>query len=241
MKTCPEFSLFYWAVAFCTFLSTLEWRAIDPYHVVASKHLFLYFSVFLSFFQSSSAEAGVADRWALDINTENLGDFPICLWVLAMWSRVVGWDGGYSPGSAFQSFCIMWKSAFAAPLSPFSFAARRKNKQDWFYLCKAWKHNFVLFGTSRWDRSYFQLLLYSQGVTTDSSACFICQIFFFFLQLMPFLTKPQRDLCLLPGSVAGYILQIVLSSLWTTCKILKCLIEYRTFARYISDSRICLI
>lgn len=159
MKTCPEFSLSYWTVAFCT----LEWRAIDPYHVVASKHLFLYFSVFLSFFQSSSAEAGVAYRWALDINTESLGDFPICLWVLAMWSRVVGWDGGYSPGSAFQSFCIMWKSAFAAPLSLFSFAARRKNKQDWFYFCKAWKHNFVLFGTSMGQKLFSTAPVFIRG------------------------------------------------------------------------------
>lgn len=155
MKTCPEFSLSYWTVAFCT----LEWRAIDPYHVVASKHLFLYFSVFLSFFQSSSAEAGVADRWALDINTESLGDFPICLWVLAMWSRVVGWDGGYSPGSAFQSFCIMWKSAFAAPLSLFSFAARRKNKQDFIFVKLESTTSSYL--EQVWDRSYFQLLLYS--------------------------------------------------------------------------------
>lgn len=136
----------YWPVSCCSFQTPVS--------------LFLCVSFI---FQSSSAEAGVADRWALDINTESLGDFPICLWVLAMWSRVVGWDGGYSPGSAFQSFCIMWKSAFAAPLSLFSFAARRKNKQDWFYFCKAWKHNFVLFGTSMGQKLFSTAPVFIRG------------------------------------------------------------------------------
>lgn len=38
-------------------------------------------------------------------------------------------DGSHSPGSTFQSFCIMWSSAPAALLSPHCLAASRGNKQ----------------------------------------------------------------------------------------------------------------
>lgn len=72
----------------------------------------------------------------LQISSATSRDFPrlfLYPWVLSK-NRVTGWDGGCTPGSTFQSFCIMWKSACAAPLLLFCTADSRENKQEFNFL-----------------------------------------------------------------------------------------------------------
>lgn len=156
MKTCPEFSLSYWTVAFCT----LEWRAIDPYHVVASKHLFLYFSVFLSFFSLAQLKQELQTDELWTLTQKVWGIFP---YVFESWLCGVEWLAGMVvilQGVHSRAFA----SCESQPLLPLCHCLAllpggKTNKIDFIFVKLESTTSSYL--EQVWDRSDFQLLLYS--------------------------------------------------------------------------------
>lgn len=94
-----------------------HWSCWWAYNVFCrNKHLFLHLSfLFPLYCKGHLNQEQLTDEFYTLIFQGLPPPYSSVFWDLSMWSRMVGWDGGYTHGSAFQSSCIMWMWAFSAP------------------------------------------------------------------------------------------------------------------------------